>query len=433
MKYFPVDVRLFEYNRKKFIEKMLPNSIAVFNSNDEMPRSADGFHHFRQNSDLFYLSGIDQEQSILVLFPDHPIEEYREVLFLRRTNEHVAVWEGHKYTKEEATETSGIKKIFWVNDFNNIFPGMMNLAENCYLNLNEHGRYSNPVPYKDLRFAQEVKQSFPLHNFQRSAPILTDLRRVKHRYEVELVEEAVAITKKGFDRVLHFMRPGVMEFEVEAEITHEFLRNRATGHAYSPIIASGKNACVLHYVDNNQECKDGDLILMDFGAEYANYAADLTRTIPVNGRYNERQKAVYNSVLHLLKEAKKILRPGVLIEEYHKEVGKIAESELKKLGLLTQADIDNQNPNRPAYKKYLMHGISHSLGLDVHDVNHRHKKVEAGMIFTVEPGFYIPAENMGIRIENDILVTDGNPVDLMDQIPMEIEEIEDIMQMTMVN
>jgi len=427
MKYLPVDLRLFEHNRRRFTQKILPNSIAIFNSNDEMPRSADGHFNFRQNSDLFYLTGIDQEKSILVLAPDSPKENLREVLFLRKTNEHIAVWEGHKYTKEEARKASGIQSVYWIEDFELLLPEMMNLSENCYLNLNEHTRFETAVPYRDLRFAHKLREHFPLHTFKRSAPILSELRAVKHRYEIEMIEEAISITGKAFDRVMKFIKPGVMEYEVEAEIIHEFLRNRATGHAYSPIIASGKNACVLHYVDNNLECKEGDLILMDFGAEYANYAADLTRTIPVNGRFTERQKAVYEATLRVTKAATDMLRPGTMIEQYHKEVGKIMESELVGLGLISKEDVAKQNPKSPAYKKYFMHGTSHFLGLDVHDVGNRYKPIEAGMVFTCEPGIYIPEEKIGIRIENDILVTEGDPMNLMENIPMEVEEIESIM------
>lgn len=427
MKYRPIDVRLFIQNRKNFKEKMQPNSIAIFNSNDEMPRSADGFHHFRQNSDLFYLTGIDQEQSILVLFPDCPKDGFDEILFVRKTNEHIATWEGHKYTKEEAEETSGIKKVIWVEDFDRVFPELMHSAQNVYLNLNEHDRYGSDVPYKDLRFAKQIKEQYPLHNLQRSAPIITDLRAIKHRYEVEAVQEAVDITNKAFHRIMGFIRPGVFEYEIEAEIIHEFLINRATGPAYHSIVAGGPNACVLHYVDNNQECRDGDLILMDFGAEYANYAADLTRTIPINGRYDDRQKAVYNAVLRVMKEATNMLRPGTMLDEYHKEVGKIMESELLGLGLISKQDIENQNPKSPAYKKYFMHGTSHFLGLDVHDVGNRFKPIEEGMIFTCEPGIYIKEEGLGIRIENDILVTNGDPIDMMSETPVEIEEIEEIM------
>ena len=427
MKYYPIDVRLFINNRDLFVKNMAPNTIAVFNSNDEMPRSADGFHNYRQNSDIFYLTGIDQEQSILVLYPGCPKKGFEEVLFVRKTNEYIATWEGHKYTQSEATETSGITKVLWLEDFAKIFPGMMNLADGCYLNLNEHGRYDSTVPYKDLRFARQIKENYPLHKLYRAAPILSDLRSVKHRYEVEMIEEAIRITNKAFRRVLNFVKPGVYEHEIEAEILHEFIRNRATGPAYGSIVASGKNACVLHYVDNNKECRAGDVILMDFGAEYANYAADLTRSIPVSGRFTERQRKVYDAVLRVMNEATNMLRPGTMLAEYHKEVGKIMESELIGLGLITKEDVKNQNPNMPAYKKYFMHGTSHYLGLDVHDVGSHHKPMQAGNVFTCEPGIYIQEENLGIRLENDVLVTGGDPVNLMADIPVEAEEIEELM------
>jgi len=427
MKYYPIDVRLFINNRDLFVKNMAPNTIAVFNSNDEMPRSADGFHSYRQNSDIFYLSGIDQEQSILVLYPGCPKKGFEEVLFVRKTNAYIATWEGHKYTQSEATETSGITKVRWIDDFDKIFPEMMNLADGCYLNLNEHGRYDSTVPYKDLRFARHIKDHYPLHKLYRAAPILSELRSVKHRYEVEMIEEAINITNKAFRRILKFIKPGVFEHEIEAEILHEFIRNRATGPAYSSIIASGKNACVLHYVDNNEECKAGDVILMDFGAEYANYAADLTRSIPVSGKFTERQRQVYDAVLRVMTEATTMLRPGTILGDYHKEVGKIMESELIGLGLITKEDVKNQNPNMPAYKKYFMHGTSHYLGLDVHDVGSHYKPMQAGNVFTCEPGIYIPEENLGIRLENDILVTGGDPVNLMADIPVEAEEIEELM------
>jgi len=432
MKYHPLDVRLFIRNRENFMAKMKPNSIAIFNSNDEMPRSADGYHAFRQNSDLYYLTGIDQEQTILVLYPDAPKEHLKQVLFLRKTNEYISVWEGHKYTKEEGENASGITTIYWTEDFELIFSGLMHLAENCYLNLNEHGRFSTEVPYKDIRVARELKEKYPLHNYLRSAPILHGLRSVKHRYEIEAMQEAVDITNKAFRRILGFIKPGVTEYEIEAEILHEFLRNRATGTAYPSIIASGKNACVLHYIDNNQVCQEGDVILMDFGAEYANYAADLSRSIPVSGRFTERQRDVYNAVLRIKKEATNMLRPGTLMEEYVEEVGKITESELIGLGLLTKEDIANQNPKRPAYKKYFMHGTSHHLGLDVHDVGNTYLPMEAGMVFTCEPGIYIPEESLGIRIENDIIITEGDPINMMADTPVEVEEIEDLMNETVI-
>lgn len=427
MKYLPIDQRLFVRNREEFRKRMKPNSIAIFLSNDEMPRSADGYHNWRQNSDIFYLSGIDQEQSVLVLTTNCPRKNMQEILFLRETSDYIRVWEGHKYTKEEAEQTSGIEKVEWLDDLENTLSDLINMAENVYLNLNEHSRFDTEVPYKDLRFAKEMRERYPLHRFHRSAPVLSDLRTVKHRYEIELLQEACDITAHAFDRVMKFVQPGVTEYQIEAEILHEFLSRRATGPAYNSIIASGKNACILHYNDNNQVCHDGDVILMDFGAEYANYCADLTRTIPVSGRFTPRQKEVYEAVLHVQKEATKLLVPGTLLTEYTKEVGKIMESQLKKIGLLTDADIANQGSGKAAYKKYFPHGTSHHLGLDVHDVGSKYKPIQAGMVFTVEPGIYIEEEGLGIRIENDVVVTDKQPLDLMGHIPREVEEIEEIM------
>lgn len=427
MKYLPINPGLFVYNRKRFAAQLKPNSIAVFMANDEMPRSADSHFPFRQNADLFYLTGIDQEQTILVLFPDHPVPAQREMLFIRRTNEVIAVWEGHKYTMEEARSASGIEQIFWTDSFENLLGPLMYDAQYCYLNLNEHARMHTLVPDKDLRFAREMKQNFPLHHFERIAPIMHRLRAVKSDIEIDLLRKAVDITDKAYRRVLRFVKPGVHEFEIEAEILHEYLINRSSGPAYPSIIASGKNSCVLHYTQNNQPCNHGDILLMDFGADYANYAADLTRTIPVNGRFSPRQKQVYNAVLRTLKFAKTMLKPGTLLEEYHKEVGKFVEKELIQLGLLKAEDVARQKPDAPLYKKYFMHGTSHFLGIDVHDVGKRYEPMQPGMVFTCEPGIYIPDESLGIRIENDIVVTNGNPIDLMENTPIEVEEIEDIM------
>lgn len=427
MKYSPIPPALFIENRKKFIAKLQPHSLAVFNSNDEMPRSGDQNFPFRQNADFFYLTGIDQEQSILVLFPDSPNVLYKEVLFLRKTNEHIAVWEGHKYTKEEARNVSGIQNIFWMEDMDAVFPMLMNWCENVYINLNENDRAKIEVPYRDLRFANELREKYPLHRYMRSAPILREMRAIKSDIEVKLTEDAVSITDKAFRRVLSFVRPGVMEYEIEAEIIAEFIRNRANGHAYSPIVASGANANVLHYTDNNQVCRDGELILMDFGCEYANYASDLTRTIPVNGKFSPRQRQVYDAVLRVMKAATAMLVVGNTFEKYNAEVGRIMEKELIGLGLLNADEVARQNPDMPLFKKYFMHGISHFMGLDVHDVGNRHIPFKAGMIFTCEPGIYIPEEKMGIRLENDILITEKGPLDLMRQIPLEADEIEKLM------
>ncbi len=428
MKYLPISKKLFIENRKRFAASLKPGSVAFFNSNDEMPRNGDGNFPFRQNSDLFYLCGIDQEQSLLVICPDSPLPQYREVLFLRKTNEVIAVWEGHKYTKEEAFETSGVKTVIWLEDMEGILTILMNHSQNVYLNLNENDRFSSVVPYRELRFANDIKSRFPAHNFERSAPIMRELRAVKSKEELGLMQTAIDITESAFRRVMTLTKPGVTEYEIEAAIIHEFIRNRASGHAYSPIIASGKNACVLHYNENNQVCKDGDVILMDFGAEYANYAADLTRSIPVNGKFTDRQKDVYNAVLRVLKTSIKMLVPGNQIEKYHVEVGKVMEEELIGLGLITKAEVAKQDPSYPAYKKYFMHGTSHFLGLDVHDIGNKYAPMLAGMVFTCEPGIYIPEEGLGIRLENDILITEKGQIDLMASIPIEIRDIEESMQ-----
>lgn len=427
MKYPCIDKQLFELNRQNFTKKLLKNSIALFQSNDEFPRSGDQNFNFKQNPDLFYLSGIDQEQSILLLFPDCPNPLYREVLFLRQTNEHIAVWEGHKLSIQEARKVSGIQNIYWLDEFWNILHSTINYAEYIYLNTNENDRYAHEVPYRDIRFIEKIKSLYPLHRYERAAPLLRDLRPVKSEIEIELTKKACSITRDAFIRVLKFVKPGVAEYEIEAEIIHEFIRQRATGHAYSPIIASGKNANILHYNDNNQVCLDGDLILFDFGAEYANYNADLSRSVPVNGRFSKRQRDVYNSVHRIMKEAKKMLIPGTVWNEYHEEVGKVVEFELIGLGLLDKHDVEKQDPRMPLYKKYFMHGTSHHLGIDVHDLASRYKAFEAGNILTCEPGIYIPKEGFGIRLENDILLTENGNTDLMSDIPLDAEEIEEIM------
>ncbi len=426
MRYDPIDNSLFIENRKKFAARMKPNSIAIFNSNDEFPRNGDQFFPFRQNSDMFYLTGIDQSQAILVLYPDSNREEYKEILFVEETNEEMAIWYGKKYSKEEATKVSGIKNVQWLQEFDKIMVDLMANCENVYLNLNENIRYSSEVPYRDLRFVRMWKEKYPLHQYYRAAPIMKDLRTIKSPIEIELIKKAIDITEKAFREVLRFVRPGVMEYEIEAEITREFIRNRANGHAYYPIIASGESACVLHYVENNKECKDGDLLLLDFGAEYANYAADLSRTIPVNGKFSERQKQCYNSVLSAMKYAKSLLVPGTTIDEYHAKVCEFMEEEMIKLGLFTREDVKNQDPDNPLYMKYYMHGTSHFMGLDVHDLGFKQEELKPGMLFSCEPGLYIREEGIGIRIENDILVTEDGPVDLMASIPVEIEEIEEL-------
>jgi Xaa-Pro aminopeptidase len=428
MKYLPADKSLFVENRKKFAARLLPNSIAFFHSNDEMPRSGDSNFQFRQNADLFYLTGIDQEETLLILFPDSPLPEYKEVLLLRRTNETIAIWEGHKYTVEEAQAQSGIKNVMWIDELESILSMLMIYAEHVYLNSNENYRARPQLDDKNLRFTHQLMNRFPLHQYHRAAVIMAQLRQVKSEEELKMIREAIRITDIAFRRVLKFTKPGVTEYEIEAEITHEFLRNRSAGHAYTPIIASGKNGCVLHYIDNNQVCNDGDLLLLDFGADYGNYAADLTRTIPVNGKFTARQREVYEAVLRIQKQAIQMLRPGTVINEYQKEVGKLTEEELIKLGLLKKQEVAQQDPDKPLYKKYFMHGTSHYLGLDVHDLGTRFEPIQPGMVFTCEPGIYIPEESIGIRIEDNILVTDSDPVNLMSMIPVEVEEIENLMK-----
>jgi Xaa-Pro aminopeptidase len=427
MKYLPISNSLFTNNRKNFVSRTKPDSIAIFHSNDEFPKNGDQTFIFKQNADFFYLTGIDQEQSVLILYPDCPNPLYKEVLFLRQTNEYIAVWEGHKYTKEEARKASGIENIQWLDEFDNILHTIINYANNIYINTNENDRYSHSVPYRDIRMFEQLRLKYPLHHYERSAVILRDLRVVKSAIEVELTQKACSITRDAFIRVLKFVKPGVTEYEIEAEITHEFLRQRATGHAYSPIIASGPNANVLHYIDNNQICRDGDVALFDFGAEYANYNADMTRSIPVNGRFTKRQREVYDAVLRVMRAATGLIQAGTLLTDYHEEVGKIMTSELIGLKLLDKHDVEKQDAKMPLYKKYFMHGTSHHLGLDVHDFANRYKPFEVGNILTCEPGIYIPQEGLGIRLENDILITQGGNVDLMANIPIEAEHIEEIM------
>jgi Xaa-Pro aminopeptidase len=427
MKYIPPPADLFILNRKNFVSELGRNSIAIFNANDEQLRSGDQNFAFKQNPDLFYLSGIDQEQTILILFPDCPNPLYREVLFLRQTNEHIKVWEGHKYTKEEAKKASGLEQVFWLEEFWSVLQSIIHYAENIYLNTNENDRSVYEVPYRDLRFIQQLKERYPLHQYERSALILRDLRPIKSEIEVQLTKKACEITRDAFVRVLKFTKPGVNEYEIEAEIIHEFIRQRATGHAYNPIIASGPNANILHYNDNNEVCKAGDVILFDFGAEYANYNADMSRSIPVSGRFTPRQKEVYNAVLRVMRAATKMLVAGTIWNEYHDEVGRIMEAELIDLGLLDKQAVAKQNPAAPLYKKYFMHGTSHHLGIDVHDFASRYKAFEVGNILTCEPGIYIPEEGLGIRIENNILITKNGNIDLMADIPVEVEELEDIM------
>ncbi|WP_139854110.1 aminopeptidase P family protein [Aequorivita sinensis] len=428
MKYDQIPSELFVKNRKNFMAQMKPKSVAVFNSNDTYPISADSTMPFQQARDLFYLSGADQEETILVLFPDAPYEEHREMLFVRETNEHIAVWEGEKLTKEKAYEVSGIKYVHWLKDFDKIFFEVMTQAERIYFNTNEHYRQSVETETREDRFIKATKAKYPAHSWERSNPILQSLRSVKDQIELDILQKACDITEKGFRRVLDFVKPGVWEYEIEAEYMHEFLRNRSRGFAYTPIIASGNNANVLHYIENNQQCKAGDLILMDVGAEYANYSSDMSRTIPVSGRFTKRQREVYDAVNRVKDNATKMLVPGNYWKEYHKEVGELMTKELLDLKLLDKADVKNQDPNWPAYKKYFMHGTSHHIGLDTHDYGVLWEKMTENMVFTVEPGIYIPEEGFGIRLEDDVVIQkSGEPYNLMRNIPIEAEEIEDLM------
>lgn len=428
MKYKPLPAALYSKNREKLKAKLPPKSLCIFHANDIMPTNADGTMRFRQNNDLFYLTGIDQEETILVFCPDYPDTDMREILFLRETNEQIAIWEGHKYTVEEASEASGIGQIKWLKDFEVILHKLMSLCDHVYLNTNEHLRADIRVETRDARFIRYCKERFPLHQYRRVAPLMHDLRAIKESEEIDQLQIACDITEKGFRRVLSFVKPGVTEYEIEAEYVHEFVRNRSRGFAYEPIIASGKNACVLHYIENKETCKSGDMLLMDVAAEYGNYNADMTRTIPVNGRFSARQRAVYDAVLRVKNEASEMLRPGINIQDYHREVGLVMQSELLGLGLIDQTDVKNQDPKSPAYKKYFMHGTSHHLGLDVHDVGTMHEPIKVGMVFTVEPGIYIPNENLGVRLENNILIQEFGYLDLMANIPIEAEEIEELMQ-----
>lgn len=428
MKYDRIDKSLYIHNRKQFVKQLKNNSLAIFNSNDIYPISADSTMPFQQHRDILYLSGVDQEESILVIFPDAKDKKHREILFLKETSPKIAVWEGAKLNKEEAFEVSGIKTVYWLDQFHMILNQLMSQAERVYLNTNEHLRANTEVQTREDRFIDWIKDKYPAHNYHRSAPIMHSIRSIKHPLELELMQKACDITEKGFRRLLSFIKPGVWEYEIEAELLHEFINQRSAGWAYTPIIGSGLSATVLHYIENNKQCKDGDVILMDFGAEYANYSSDLTRCVPVSGRFTKRQKAVYNSVLKVKNEATKLLVPGTLLNDYHKEVGKLMESELLALKLIDKTDIKNQDPEWPAYKKYFMHGTSHYIGLDTHDVGSWVDPIKENMVFTVEPGIYIPEENLGIRLEDDVVVQKkGAPFNLMRNIPIKAEEIEDLM------
>ena len=427
MRYTALAPELFSENRRRFRELLPPASLAIFHANDVPPTNADGTMAFRQNNDLYYLSGVDQEESILVLFPDARLAQHREILFLKETSEHILIWEGYKLTRDEARQNSGIPNIMWLDSFKAVLPALMNEAENVYLNSNEHIRAVVEVETRDARFVQSLQRQYPLHTYRRAARLLHQLRAIKSPEEIGALRQACAITEKAFRRLLGFVRPGVWEFEVEAEIVHEFLRNRSRGPAYGSIVASGKNACVLHYTTNDNQCQAGEVLLLDFGAEYANYAADLSRSLPVDGKFTPRQRQVYDAVLAVMDFAKTRLVPGAEIEDYHRQVGERMAQELIKLDLLTAADVKNQDPAAPLYKKYFMHGTSHYLGLDVHDVGYKYRTFEAGMVYTVEPGIYISEEGLGIRLENDILLTPGGNEDLMAGIPLQADDIEALM------
>lgn len=428
MKYLPLNQDIFVQNRKRFVASMDKNSIAVFNSNDELPTNGDAIHTFKQNSDLFWLSGIDQEDSMVVLFPDNPDPKFREVLVLVRPNEMKEKWDGKRLRAEEARQISGIKTIIWLDTLDAVLQTWIHLADNIYLNTNENDRKANLVPVRDYRYVAEMKARYPLHNYKRSARIMKELRSIKTPQEIEVMQQAIDITRDTFIDLLKFIRPGVMEYEIEAKIWYGFLSRRATRPGYGSIIASGDNARILHYVNNNQECKDGDLILMDFGAEYGGYNADLTRTIPVNGKFTKRQKDVYNGCLQIHNYCKSILKPGISIIDYTEKAGDEATKVFLKLGLLSKEDVKNEDKENRAYRKYLYHGISHHLGIDVHDLGTRTAPIKAGMVFTIEPGIYIEQEQMGIRIENNVWVTKTGNKDLMAKIPITVEEIEAYMK-----
>ena len=403
---------------------MEPNAIAIFVSNDEVPSNADALYRFKQNSDLFWLSGITQEDSMVILFPDNPDKKYREVLVLVRPNEMKEKWDGKRLRKEEASAISGMETIVWTEGVDALLQPWIHLADTIYLDSNENDRKASLLQTREYRFVEEMKLRYPLHNYRRAAKILKELRSVKTPMEIEVVQKAIDITHKTFERLLKFIRPGVMEYEIEAEIVHSFLSQRATAEAYGSIVASGDRARTLHYISNNQECKDGELVLMDFGAEYGGYAADLTRTVPVNGKFSKRQKQVYNACLNLHNYAKSLLKPGITIIDYTEKVGEQATNEFLKIGLLKKTDVRNEDPVNRAYRKYLYHGISHHLGLDVHDLGTRTEPIKPGMLLTVEPGIYIEEEQMGVRIENNIWITKTGNKDLMAKIPVTAEEIE---------
>ncbi len=428
MKHLPINPELFIKNRQRFVKEMKPKSIAIFNSNDEVPSNADALYPFVQNTELYWLTGIEQEDTMLILFPDNPDEKYREVLVMVRPNEQKEKWDGKRLRENEGKEISGIQTVLWLDTLDALLQPWIHLADRIYLNTNENDRKSVWLETRDYRFAKLMQERYPLHKYERAAKIIKRLRAIKTPEEIEVIKQAISITEKAFRRLLDFIHPGVMEYELEAAIIHECVRNRSSGPAYGSILASGDRARTLHYVSNNEECKDGELILMDFGARYGNYSADLTRTVPVNGKFTQRQKEVYNACLHLHNFAKGILKPGISIVDYTEKVGDEATQLFIKLGLLTEEDVKNEDKDNRAYRKYLYHGISHHLGIDVHDLGTRVEPIEPGMVFTIEPGIYIEEEQMGIRIENNYWITENGNIDLMKDIPITAEEIEELMK-----
>ena len=427
MRYEKLSSTLFIKNRAKLIELLPPKSMVIISSNDIMPTNADGTMGFKQNSDLYYLSGLDQEETLLIIYPDAPEDQYKEIAFVKETSELIEIWEGHKFTKQEAIEISGIKNIQWTSNFEQVLKTIIYSAEQIYLIDNEHIRNSSLVETQNDRLNLEIKEKYPLHKIERLAPLLNVIRMQKETIEIEALQKAIDITEKAFRRILKFTKPGVFEYEVEAEFIHEFIKNRSNGFAYTPIIASGSNACVLHYIENTLACKDGDMLLLDVGACYANYNADMTRTIPVNGRFTKRQKQVYEAVHDVLNFATQIMTSGTYWVDYQKEVEKYMESKLIDLGLFTRNDVEKQDKHQPLFKKYFMHGVAHHLGIDVHDVWDKYKPFASGMVLTCEPGIYIREEGLGIRLENNLLITDKGAVNLMNNIPIHWEEIETLM------
>lgn len=428
MKYLPLNPKIFIQNRKRFVSKMQKNAIAIFAANDEVPENADAIHKYKPNTGLYWLTGITQEETMLILFPDNPDPAYREVLVLTRPNELKEKWNGRRLRASQATEISGIKTIVWLDALDPLLLSWIHAAENIYLDTNEHDRQGSWYATHQYRLIQDLQKRFPLHHYLRAAPIMMELRAVKTPEEIEVVKKAIDITDKTFRRVLGFIKPGVWEHEIEAEILHSFISQRATREGYGSIIASGDNARILHYVNNNQQCKNGDLILMDFGAEYGGYNADLSRTVPVNGKFSKRQREVYDACLRIHRYCATILKPGITLVNYTEKVGENATKEFIKLGLLTKADVKNEDSENRAYRKYLYHGISHHLGVDVHDLGPFRKPLQAGMLLTIEPGIYIEDEKMGIRIENNFWLTKTGNIDLMKNIPIEADDIERLMK-----